>query len=120
MFIVSSYACTTHSPNDNNIVLTSRLWSLKCLFLLLDSICKPSHSTRQLNPSLYVIYASSSHWGFLLTYGSILFSSLTLPRHFTDKRCGSLNWLVFLWDPSWGKSDNEQMRVKYTLICNTI
>ena len=53
--------------------------------------------------------------GCSLTSGSTLFSLLRLPRHFTDKRRRSLIWPVFLWDPSWGKSDNGWRRVYYCL-----
>ena len=116
--LVFSYAGTTHSPNDNNIVLASRLWSQKCLFLLLVFICTPflHPPTTPLSAIHHYerdIWSVAQADGYLLTSGSTLPSSLTLPVLFTDKRCGSLNWLVFLWDPSWGRSDNEQMRVYY-------
>ena len=110
-----SYAGNTYSPNDNNIVLTSRLWSMNCQFLLV-SICAPwmLPPTAPFSPIHHYernIWSVAQADGFLLTSGSTLPSSLKLPLLHTGKRCGSLIWPVFLWDPSWGRSDNEQMRV---------
>ena len=100
-------------------------WPTVCgqwnLFLISVSV-----SSRELcPPSAPLLYKENRDlWSvapagvYLLTSGSTLLSSLTLPRHFTDKRCGSLNWLVFLWDPSWGKSENGWKRVLGNLLLN--
>ena len=55
------------------------------------------HSTPQPNPSYERdIWSVAQAEGYLLTSGSTLPSSLRLHVLYTDKRCGSLIWLVFL------------------------
>ena len=92
------------------------IWSLKslpALNLLINYGQQPP--TAPLN--LFYLYERDI-WsitppdGYPLTSGSTRFPSLTLLAHFTNKRCGSLIWPVFLWVTSWGKSNNGWRRVK--------
>ena len=116
---VFSHADTTHSPNDKIIIfgqqtLVTKMLISACSFYLYP-LAAPTAPLSPIHHYERDIWSATPADGYTPPYGITLLSSLTAPCHFTDKPWGSLIWPVFLWDPSWGKSDNEQMRVVINL-----